>query len=303
MQRLIHSQVAVGGLLVNDIDDGLPNKTAKRGIAPPKKYRRDGYANTLKQKCYIPRVQPGDVVAGYIDLVETDRVLMSVNKGVAAGLQTAGQLSIVSFLPTDIVAATITQAEINNPNPGDLTITGTQFVSVLPNITSVTLTTLSAFLLVPGAANGGVLYVAVAAGSAGEAVQIHHVVAGNNTPLTVGVVGNVITVNVATSNVGAATSTATQVVAAITGSGPASALVTSSVQGSGAGVVGAIATTNLANDGSFSLTGAQIIAGSGTVSNTSLVLPAAIVPGIEWTATSVKVRANTITTGSSVIVQ
>ena len=33
MLRLIHNQTVAGGILINDIDDGLPNKTAKRGVA------------------------------------------------------------------------------------------------------------------------------------------------------------------------------------------------------------------------------------------------------------------------------
>ena len=36
MLRLIHNQTVAGGILINDIDDGLPNKTAKRGIARAK---------------------------------------------------------------------------------------------------------------------------------------------------------------------------------------------------------------------------------------------------------------------------
>ena len=93
--------------------------------------------------------------------------------------------------------------------------------------------------------NGGVTYTAVAAGSAGNSIQVRHVVSGTNTPLSVSVSGLQITVNVATDGGGVATSTAASVVAAITGSGPASALVTAAATGTGGSVVGAASYTSL----------------------------------------------------------
>jgi hypothetical protein len=80
MLRLIHAQTVQGALLVDDIDDGLPNKTAHRlgSVADPNAYARDGYANKPKQSCYIPRVKPTDAtIPGYIDLEESTRVLPS----------------------------------------------------------------------------------------------------------------------------------------------------------------------------------------------------------------------------------
>lgn len=139
MLRLIHSQTQQGALLVDDIDDGLPNKTAHRmgSTADPNAYARDGYANKPKQPCYIPRVKPTDAtVAGYIDLEETARVLHSAGNGKIAGLQatTPPLISVVSFVESDLDAPVITGAALA---AGDLTIDGTSFLSVTPEITTV----------------------------------------------------------------------------------------------------------------------------------------------------------------------
>ena len=142
MLRLIHSQTQQGALLVDDIDDGLPNKTAHRmgSTADPKAYARDGYANKPKQSCYIPRVKPTDsTIAGYIDLEETARVLHSAGGGKILGLQAASLISVVSFVESDLDAPVITGVTLDSPAAGDVTIDGTSFLSVLPEITSVTL--------------------------------------------------------------------------------------------------------------------------------------------------------------------
>lgn len=79
-------------------------------------------------------------------------------------------------------------------------------------------------------------------------VTIAYVVAGNNTPLTVAVVGRAITVNVATDGGGAATSTAAQVRDAINSNTAAAGLVFASnaAGNDGTGVVTALAATALA---------------------------------------------------------
>lgn len=116
----------------------------------------------------------------------------------------------------------------------------------LPASTSATLTTALA------GNNNDLTYTAKTPGTGGNSVSVTYVVAGNSTPLTVSVSGNDITVNVATGAGGAATSTATQVAAAVTGSGPASALVTvaNATGNDGSGVVTALAKTNLSGGAS-----------------------------------------------------
>jgi hypothetical protein len=67
---------------------------------------------------------------------------------------------------------------------------------------------------------------AVIAGPGGDNITVAFVAAGINTPLSVSVVGNAITVNLATNGGGVATSTYSQTAAAILASAAASALVT-----------------------------------------------------------------------------
>jgi hypothetical protein len=145
MLRLIHAQTTAGAILVDDIDDGLPNKAVHRlgSTADPKAYVRDGYANKPKQACYVPRTMAGEgfpLIAGYIDLNETQRVELSAGKGKIKGFQDAGYISVVSFAAADVVAPGLTTADLDTPGAGDLTLTGTTFLSVEPDVTSVILT-------------------------------------------------------------------------------------------------------------------------------------------------------------------
>jgi hypothetical protein len=150
MLRLIHNQVGLGSLLVDDLDDQLPNKEVHRlgSTADPKAYKRDGYANEPKQKCYIPRVKAGEpTIQGYIDLKETDRVTRSSSLGKIEGLRRAGLISVVSFSPGDLAAPTLAVADLGTPGVGDLTLTGTNFVSLTPDLTSVIITGTGAITL------------------------------------------------------------------------------------------------------------------------------------------------------------
>lgn len=145
MLRVYHNQTVQGAILIDDIDDQLPNKTAHRlgSTANPKAYKRDGYANEPKQKCYVPRTQASTgfpLVQGYINLNVTDRVTLSADKGKIAGLVAAGLVTTVSFTASQIAAPTLTLADFNTPGAGDLTLTGTNLVSVAPDVTTVVIT-------------------------------------------------------------------------------------------------------------------------------------------------------------------
>lgn len=143
MLRLIHNQTVQGGIVIDDIDDGLPNKQVHRlgSTADPKAYKRDGYANEPKQKCYIPRTHAANTsLPGYIDLKETQRVTLSAGKGKIAGLVQSGLISMVSLVESDLAEPVITTATIDAPDTGDITIAGTGFLSVQPQTTSVHLT-------------------------------------------------------------------------------------------------------------------------------------------------------------------
>jgi len=136
MLRLIHTQTNQGAILVDDIDDGLPNKTAHRIVGDPNTSPRDGYANDPKQPIYISRVKATDpTIAGYIDLEETDRVIHSAGNGKIAGHQAAGNITVVSFVEGDLAAPVITAAVLAT----DITIDGSGFLSVVPEITTVQL--------------------------------------------------------------------------------------------------------------------------------------------------------------------
>lgn len=139
MLRLIHNQTVLGPVLIDDIDDGLPNKTKHRlgSMANPDAYARGGYANEPKQKCYIPYYKPGDqTIQGYIDLRETQRVMHSYGKGKISGFSQAGLIQVVQFVHTDLATPTVASGVL----AGDLTITGTKLLSLIPNESYVIIT-------------------------------------------------------------------------------------------------------------------------------------------------------------------
>lgn len=98
-------------------------------------------------------------------------------------------------------------------------------------------------------ANNDLTYTARFLGTGGNSTTIAYVVAGNNTPLTVSVTGQAITVNVATSAGGAATSTANDIATAIRNNAQATSLVDvqNAAGNDGTGVVTALSVTPLAN--------------------------------------------------------
>lgn len=89
-----------------------------------------------------------------------------------------------------------------------------------------------------------IVWTAKTAGAAGDSITVALVKSGNNTPLSVEVAGQAITVHLATNGTGDATSTAVQVASAIGAHAGASALVTAA--SSDTGVVEAAAATHLA---------------------------------------------------------
>lgn len=150
MLRLIHAQTIPGTILVDDIDDGLPNKEVYRlgTTADPKAYQRDGYANKAKQSCYLPYSMASKgfpAIPGYINLQETESVTLSAGKGKISKLKLAPQypagsvtplLSVISLVAADIIASVVTAMAHVAAN---LQIDGTTFTSVSPDITTVTL--------------------------------------------------------------------------------------------------------------------------------------------------------------------
>lgn len=123
---------------------------------------------------------------------------------------------------------------------GQVTATRTAYSAPVKQVTNIQLGYLASLIL------ADITYTAKSPGTGGNAITVTYVVAGNNTALSVGVVSNAITVNLATNGGGAATSTAAQVAAAVNASGAASALVGAVVTGNQNTVQAAQAATNLA---------------------------------------------------------
>jgi len=125
------------------------NQTINRSILIDKVDRSSGqfetgisYAQSAKQKVYVPYKNPLDIaVKGYIDMVPTDEVLLALNgKGVLAKLAASGYVSTTLFNSSLTAAPTISAAS----NAATLTtIDGTNFLSLAPDITYITLTNLS----------------------------------------------------------------------------------------------------------------------------------------------------------------
>jgi hypothetical protein len=145
MLRIFHSQTVAGAILIDDIDDGLPNKTVHRlgSNGDPYAYEVDGYANKPKQPCYVPRTMANiglPLTQGFINVNETPRVVLSAGKGKISKLRQAGLISVVALNPADVVTPRLTLARLGVPGAGDLTLTGTTFVSVVPDVTQVLIT-------------------------------------------------------------------------------------------------------------------------------------------------------------------
>jgi hypothetical protein len=136
--RLVHQQQVVGNLLIADIDSGLPNEPF--GI-----YR--------KQPVYLPyyhtffggdgMVHVDRDVPGHIDLVLSDKVKLSADRGVIKGFEDSSLISVVELpvggVPDSFV---IEDAEQDDDDTGDVTITaeaGSSFISYAPAVTSVRL--------------------------------------------------------------------------------------------------------------------------------------------------------------------
>ena len=293
MKRIIHNQTTPGALLINDIDDGLPNKTVHRLTGDPAGYTRDGYANSPKQSCYVPYLNAANTaLPGYIDLEETSRVTLSSGKGTIHKMESFGLVAVVDYIAGDLSVPIVTSATYDVPTPGSVRIIGTTLTSIAPEQTSVSLVTHANFTVLGASVNGNVRYVAVDDTVLGQSITVRHVVAGNDTPLSVSVVGTAITVNVATDGGGAATSTSTLVEQAIANSVTASALVTAYAGGDGSGIVSSVGVTSLTGFEDLMLTQSEILTASGTITAMQIDIPSTLVPNVRPNATYITVTAN-----------
>lgn len=96
--RVTHSRNVLRSILLDKIDKS-------QGNSP-------GYASKAKQKVYVPYSNPLDSsVAGYVDLVPTDEVLLaSAPGGVISGLSDAGQAVVAVVASTLVTTPTVSAA-------------------------------------------------------------------------------------------------------------------------------------------------------------------------------------------------
>lgn len=131
--RVTHKQVLRpgisrnGSILLDKIDESLGNENTSHALV-------------RKQKVYVPFADPlTPAFAGYLDFVQTDNVKLAAEnpKGVIAGLVARGHVDAVIVASNLIATPVVTNAVAT---AGDVVLTGTTFLSVLPTLTSVILT-------------------------------------------------------------------------------------------------------------------------------------------------------------------
>jgi hypothetical protein len=105
-----------------------------------------GYAQKPKQKIYVPYINPDTTkiatprTKGYIDLVPTDEVLLSLNNGTISGLTAKGYVLSSRVLSTTVATPALTSG---SHVPTNTTLGGTTFTSISPDITYAILTNLA----------------------------------------------------------------------------------------------------------------------------------------------------------------
>lgn len=129
--RLVHTGLAASppnrnSVLLDDLD--LENKSDRRP--------------SNKQPAYVPLVNPFDEAQpGFIDLLITDRVQASFERGRIRQAITAGWISTVLFDDTTLTPPVISNVALSAALNGTLTITGTGFLSVSPDVTALLIRT------------------------------------------------------------------------------------------------------------------------------------------------------------------
>ena len=139
--RLIHTQTTSGPILISDTDQGLPvdNLDEER--------KQDVYVN-LYQRAFVGlEVVEDRTIPGYIDLVLSDKVKLSRAQGVIKGHEDAGLITVVDLALGDLAVPTVSSAEqdtaasaVDATDDYRVELVGTGFTSVLPSVSTVTLT-------------------------------------------------------------------------------------------------------------------------------------------------------------------
>ncbi len=133
MLRVIHSQSEDGLIILSDIEDGA--RFGSRTILDAAKRA------VLKQEVLVPFENPNDSTQpGFVDLIESDNVLLSASHGCIAGLVANSLASVQIYSAADLTTPVITTADLDTPGAGDLTVTGTDLLSIPPDVSQLILT-------------------------------------------------------------------------------------------------------------------------------------------------------------------
>lgn len=143
--RLVHTQTQIGDLLVNDIEDGTPRR-------PFDDYNKQDVYVTFNRKFFNSAglVEVDTDNPGFIDLLPTDDVLLSRDHGVIAGLADGGFVTVIDIADGALAAPAVATANQDNADATDATndyrveITGTNFLSTAPDVSTVLVTAANA---------------------------------------------------------------------------------------------------------------------------------------------------------------
>lgn len=265
--RLIHAQQTFGPLVVWDIEDGMPRKEL---------------AYLEKQPIYIDYSDSSNPsLPGHIDLVPTGKVLMSINNGQIAGFLSQDYIQI----PIDIPSGTIEKPVITNVLVGasNLTIAGTDFISILPYVTSVSITGPGAITLTQS-----------------QITAVGGTVASTSIVIPNALIPGVTTASFVTANANNQNSN--------TAGGELPTVATAVISGTLT-----IAGTNLTSTSpqitsvimaspAVTVTQSQITTAGGTVSATSIVMPTSLLPGVVPGASTLTVQADDETSTPAVTI-
>lgn len=287
--RVVNQQAINRSILIDKLDDGQANT--------------EGYAHLPKQKVYVSYwnnkkdaggnlIDPS--VKGYIDFVPSDRVLLSADRGTLHGLASAWNVhgfvssGLISMFAFDS-ALTATPVVTSVSHLGtDTTITGTTFLSVTPDVTYAIFTNPSGTTQkIPSSAFSGftttqivVPNAAVTIGTPDEGWTV--TIQANCKTSNAQPIGDVAVITTAvlgpTGNV------------TLTGTHFASTLPN-------------LSSVVITGTGAVTLTRAAIIAAPGGVfTDTSVVIPAALVPGVAEATTSAAVVAESFTSAAVALI-
>lgn len=124
--RVVNQQLVARSLLIDKVDRSQGNF--------------EGYAQLAKQAVYVPYSKTTDaVVKGYIDMVPTDEVLLSLDSGTLKKLAAGGYITTTAFNSTLIATPVVSGATWNGVSTA-LEITGTTFTSLAPDTSKVIIT-------------------------------------------------------------------------------------------------------------------------------------------------------------------